>query len=311
MYGSMYVCEWVALSYTYEWVTDSLMYIWPNHELSQVQISESPTVSCTQYVCEWVALSYTYEPVTNSFIYMWTSHELSQVLRDNVAKKLRIYCYISITCWRLTHCNTLQHTATHCNTLQHTAVHCNTLQHTATHCNTLQHTATHCNMLPQNTSITCRLRVAIDILHHTATHCNTLQNTTIHCNKIYRLPAGEEWRFRGCARPIFPCTSAQKSQRRAPICETARFRRAPWMCSNDEGVVRMDENWKKWHRVAKTHTMPSVAGHFRKRSTNYRALSPKMIYNDKAFYDSTIPCNLWIRLIIPRLCLKCVVMMNV
>jgi len=37
------------------------------------------------------------------------------------------------TCWRRTHCNTLQHTATHPNTLQHTATHCNTLQHTATH----------------------------------------------------------------------------------------------------------------------------------------------------------------------------------
>jgi len=38
---------------------------------------------------------------------------------------------------KVTHCNTLQHTATHCNTLQYTAIHCDTLQYTAIHCNTL------------------------------------------------------------------------------------------------------------------------------------------------------------------------------
>jgi len=60
--------------------------------------------------------------------------------------------------FRVSHCNTLQHTATHCNSLQHTATHCNTLQHTETHSNTPQHTATHWNLqqhpaLPSNTNL--------------------------------------------------------------------------------------------------------------------------------------------------------------
>jgi len=42
------------------------------------------------------------------------------------------------------------------------------------------------------------------------------------------------------------------------------------------------------NRVAKTHRMPSVAGHFGKRATNYRALLWEITYKDKASYDSTL-----------------------
>jgi len=45
------------------------------------------------------------------------------------------------------------------------------------------------------------------------------------------------------------------------------------------------------YRVAKTHRMPYVAGHFRKRATNYRALLQKMTYEDKESYDSLPPCS--------------------
>ena len=38
-----------------------------------------------------------------------------------------------------------------------------------------------------------------------------------------------------------------------------------------------------------THRMP--AGHFCKRATNYRALLRKMMYKDKASYESSPPCR--------------------
>jgi len=44
------------------------------------------------------------------------------------------------------------------------------------------------------------------------------------------------------------------------------------------------------YRVAKTHRMSQVAGHFCERATNYRARLRKMTSTDKAFYDSTPPC---------------------
>jgi len=40
------------------------------------------------------------------------------------------------------------------------------------------------------------------------------------------------------------------------------------------------------YRVEKTHRMPEVACHFRKRATDYRALLPKMAFKDKASYGS-------------------------
>jgi len=36
--------------------------------------------------------------------------------------------------------------------------------------------------------------------------------------------------------------------------------------------------------------MPEVAGYFRKRATNYRALLRNMTYEDKASYGSSTPC---------------------
>jgi len=47
------------------------------------------------------------------------------------------------------------------------------------------------------------------------------------------------------------------------------------------------------NRVAKIHRMPSVAGHFRKRTTNYRTLLGKMTFKEMASYDSAPPCT-WI-----------------
>jgi len=47
------------------------------------------------------------------------------------------------------------------------------------------------------------------------------------------------------------------------------------------------------YRVAKTHRMPTVAGHFlQKRTINSRALGRKMTFNDKASYGSSPPCIL-------------------
>jgi len=45
------------------------------------------------------------------------------------------------------------------------------------------------------------------------------------------------------------------------------------------------------YKVAKTHRMPEVAGHFCKRATNYMALLQKMTHKDKVSYDSTPPCT--------------------
>jgi len=45
------------------------------------------------------------------------------------------------------------------------------------------------------------------------------------------------------------------------------------------------------YRVAKTHRMLEVAGHFSQRATNYRALLRKMTCKDKASYESSPPCN--------------------
>jgi len=46
-----------------------------------------------------------------------------------------------------------------------------------------------------------------------------------------------------------------------------------------------------WYRVVKTHRMLRLHVIFRKRATNYMALLRKMIYKDKASYDSTPPCT--------------------
>ena len=48
------------------------------------------------------------------------------------------------------------------------------------------------------------------------------------------------------------------------------------------------------YRMAKTHRMPWVEGHFRKRATHHRALLRKMTYKDKASYDSTPSCITYI-----------------
>jgi len=65
-----------------------------------------------------------------------------QVVRDRAAQDRKV-----------SHCNTLQHTATHSNTQQHTATHSNTLQHNAAFCNTLQHPATPCNTLQRTATL--------------------------------------------------------------------------------------------------------------------------------------------------------------
>jgi len=89
---------------------------------------------------------------------------------------------VLITHDKMSHCNTLQHTATYYSTLQHTATYCSTLQHTATHCNTLKITATHCNTLQMKTHAGYpRWKIT---LQHTATHCNTLRYTATHCNTL-------------------------------------------------------------------------------------------------------------------------------
>ena len=106
MYESCHTCEWVT------W------HVWMRHVTHMKE-------SC--HTCEW-AISHV---LMKSHIYnrKWSS--------DVMMTDFKGIFWIS----RVTHCNTLQHTATHCSTLQHTAAHCNTLQHTATHMNESCHTS--------------------------------------------------------------------------------------------------------------------------------------------------------------------------
>jgi len=65
-----------------------------------------------------------------------------QVVRDRAAQDRKV-----------SHCNTLQHTATHSNAQQHTATHSNTQQHAVAQRSILQHTATLCNTLQRTATL--------------------------------------------------------------------------------------------------------------------------------------------------------------
>ena len=70
------------------------------------------------------------------------------------------------------------------------------------------------------------------------------------------------------------------------ICVIWFIHFAGFICPAVDCVVKICG--ASWYRVAKTHRMPLLAGYFRKKATNYRALLRKMTYEYKASYESIV-----------------------
>jgi len=121
-------------------------------------------------------------------------------------------------------------TVPHCNILQHTATHCNILQHTATHCISLQHTATHCNCVPLTTG---------DSGHRCIAGTNSQKKWIL---KKYVYIHTCMW----ICICIHTCVWIY-------ICVYSYIYVSKSACSS-------------YYRVAKTHRMPLVAGHFPQKS---------------------------------------------
>ena len=120
---------WVMLKYQSDWS------LW--------NINQS--CHLTSLLCDFTQMSYTHTHSTSVYVCVTFCVHMNESCHAHEWRVVsHIWCMskyqwvVSPDCFilRLSHCNTLQHTATHCHTLPHTATHCQTLQHTATHCNT-------------------------------------------------------------------------------------------------------------------------------------------------------------------------------